>query len=168
MLELRWAKSKMENEEGLNYLWIRWDAEDTARDRSCELRIDLPDGLFRSPSRNPFAGNSHGYLKADAPARDAVLEVFTRHAISCGERMVTVSLISETRTLSRNIPIEFVGEDDMDGAAIDEEAVERAEEWSRASSLPPEADRSVCVLPQFPEDRPNQYAYLEKEYRIDG
>ncbi|MBB6695324.1 hypothetical protein H7B90_28400 [Cohnella xylanilytica] len=168
MLELKLAKSMMENEEGMNHLWVRVLREERAEPRKSEIRIRLPNGLYRSPNLNGLVENVRGNIAMDSFDQEVICEIFTQDPVECGDKTIVVTLLSNETTVSEEIRIRVVHEDDMDSVEIDEQVVERIKEISRAP-IPPinEATNTIFLQPRVPVIRENKFSYLEKKYRID-
>jgi hypothetical protein len=49
-LDCRLAKTIMENEEGLNHLWIQF-SHDLFDYKVLQIKVKLPDGIYRLPTR---------------------------------------------------------------------------------------------------------------------
>ncbi|KKO54151.1 hypothetical protein [Paenibacillus sp. DMB20] len=168
MLELKLAKSMMENEEGMNHLWVRIIQNEKVQSPKSEIQIRLPNGIYRSHNLNGFVENEREHIVVDAFDQDMIIEIFTQDAIECGEMTIGVTLISCEATISREIAIQVVLEDEMDEAQIDEQVVERVKEISNAN-VPPHSKETnaVFIQPRVMEIRDNEFSYLEKKYRID-
>ncbi|MFP4977518.1 hypothetical protein ACE6ED_19085 [Paenibacillus sp. CN-4] len=158
----------MENEEGMNHLWIHVLRDEGMKSQQCEIEIRLPQGLYRSYNLNELAENERGHILTDGSDQEVMIEIFTENPISCGERLIAVTLFySSGITVSKEVTVEVVEEAGMDGVELDERVVERVK--AIRGSLPPTEERTgtVTILPQILERRDNKYSYLEKEYRID-
>lgn len=123
MFEIQLAKSKMENEEGMNHLWIKlvqgeqWQAS--------EIQIQLPEGIYRSQNLNGLTENERGHIVVDAPDQDVLLEIYTQTAVPCGEMTIVVILHTAVTIMRRDITIQVVEEDEMHTAEMNEHVVER-------------------------------------------
>ncbi|MUT65696.1 hypothetical protein [Paenibacillus sp. NEAU-GSW1] len=165
MLDIKLAKSKMENEEGMNHLWIQLFRDE--KSPKSEIQIRLPNGIYRSNNLNGFVENERGHIVVDAFDRDVIIEIFTQDAIQCGEMTIAVSLLTADTSVSKEISIQVVEEDEMDSVEIDEQVVERIKELSNAAPTYDSETNIVSIQPRILEKRDNAYSHLEKNYRID-
>ncbi|OBR65244.1 hypothetical protein A7K91_19860 [Paenibacillus oryzae] len=166
MLDLKLAKSRMENEEGMNHLWIQLFRDEKIAEKS-EIQIRLPEGIYRSPNLNGYVENAREHIVIDGFDRDVIIELFTQEAVPCGERSIEVSLLTAGTTISKEISIPIVLEDDMDRVEIDEQVVERVKELSNAGPAFDMETTMVNISPRILKKSENEYSYLEKKYRID-
>ncbi len=166
MLDIRVAKSRMENEEGMNHLWIQL-APDAKKTAKSEIRIRLPEGIYRTPNLNGYVENAREHIVVDSFDRDVIIELFTQEAIPCGKRSIEISLLTAGTTVSKEISIQIVQEDDMNMVEIDEQVVERVKELSNAGPACDMETTMVNIPPGILKKSENEYSYLEKKYRID-
>ncbi|AIQ62570.1 hypothetical protein PSTEL_05105 [Paenibacillus stellifer] len=167
MLDIKLAKSKMENEEGMNHLWIQLLQDEKTQPQKSEIQIRLPKGIYRSNNLNGFVENEREHIVVDAPDQDVIVEIFTQDAIQCGEMTIVVSLLTAETTVSQEISIQIVEEDEMDRVEIDEQVVERIKEL-RNTAPPYDAGTDIIsIRPRILEKRDNEFSYLEKKYRVD-
>jgi len=167
MLELKLAKSMMENEEGMNHLWIRLLDDEIVTVQAYELQIDLPEGMYRSPNLNGFIENELEHVIVDAPHEAVILEIFTQNAIPCGEKTITVHLCSAKSTITEAISLLIVEEEEMGTVEIDEQVIERIKTLSSAA---PSFDKETTIEftpPKILKQRSNEFSHLEKQYRVD-
>lgn len=168
MADIQLAKSKMENEEGLNHLWIQLHPEDLTQ--TLEIKIQLPEGIYRSKNLNGLVENIQGHIVVDAidtPYQDVIIEIFTQDAVPCGEVTIVVSLMTSETTVHQDISIQVIPEEEMDTAEINEQVIERIKALSNASPTHEDDDdvsNIVYVQPKIMEQR---MSHLEKNYRID-
>jgi hypothetical protein len=168
-LDSRLAKTIMENEEGLNHLWIQF-SHDLFDYKFLQIKVKLPHGMYRLPNLNGH--HEDGAITIDpSTSHDVLLEIFTQDATSCGQRTITVDLIySDGRTrnqLSYDITATLVSDEDMDNVVIDDQVVNRLKELrSTSTSEPPQVTDAVSVRPK-PVAKANEFSYLEEKYRID-
>ncbi|MNJ44768.1 hypothetical protein D3C77_398340 [compost metagenome] len=167
MLDIKLAKSKMENEEGMNHLWIHIHKDKTFGRHMSELQIRLPKGIHRSHNLSGFVENERAHIVVDALGQDVIIEIFTQDAIQCGEKTIVVSLLTAETTVSKEISIHVVEEDEMDMVEIDEQVVERTKELSNADPPYDEVTNIVSIPPRILEIKDNEFSYLEKKYRVD-
>ena len=167
MLELRLAKSKMENEEGMNHLWIRLETGSLRPTQPSEMVIRLPEGLYRSYNLNGLKESGQEHIMLDAYTEDVMIELYTREAIPCGEATITVSVRTAGDTIEREIGLRIVEADEMDEAEIDEQVVERIKELSTFDPPPDTETDTGFRQPKTIEIKANEWSSLEREYRID-
>jgi ATP-dependent Clp protease protease subunit len=167
MLEIKLAKPKMENQEGMNHLWVRLFRNEKAESQESEIQIRLPKGIYRSRNLNGFVENEREHIVVGPLDRDVIIEIFTQDAIPCGEMTIVVSLLTAETTFSNEISIDVVEEDEMDMVEIDEQVVKRIKEISNAASRCDVETNIVSIQPRLLERRNNEFSYLEKKYRID-
>lgn len=167
MLDIKLAKSKMENEEGMNHLWVQLLRDDKVKSQNSEIQIRLPKGIYRSHNLNGFVENEQEHIVVDALDQDVIVEIFTQDAIQCGEMTIVVSLLTAETTVGREISIQVVEENEMDMVEIDEQVVERIKELSNAAPPYDAGTNIVSIQPRILEKRDNEFSYLEKKYRID-
>lgn len=165
MFDIKLAKSKMENEEGMNHLWVQLLRDE--KSQKSEIQIRLPKGIYRSNNLNGFVENEREHIVVDAFDQDVIIEIFTQDAIQCGEMTIVVSLLTAETKLSKEISIQVVEEDEMDMVEIDEQVVERIKELSNAAPTYDAETNIVSIQPRILEKRDNEYSHLEKKYRID-
>jgi len=167
MLDIKLAKSKMENEEGMNHLWVQLFRDEKDQSQKSEIQIRLPKGIYRSNNLNGFVENEREHIVVDALDQDVIIEIFTQDEIQCGEKTIVVSLLTAETTVSKEISIQVVEEDEMDMVEIDEQVVERIKELSNAGPSYDAGRNIVSIQPRLLEKRDNKFSYLEKKYRID-
>ncbi|WP_232695750.1 hypothetical protein [Brevibacillus daliensis] len=167
MIETKLAKSLMENEEGMNHLWIQILWEESVYQKS-EMQIQLPKGIYRSHNLNGYAENERKQIVLDSKDKEVMIEIFTQDAIACGEVIISVTLFSCEKSISKEIPIHLVSEDEMDMVEIDEQVVERIKELGNANFPPTSEDTNIVFIQtKVLEARNNEFSYLEKKYRVD-
>ncbi|MBU5354696.1 hypothetical protein ACN9MH_04115 [Paenibacillus silvae] len=168
MFEIQLAKSKMENEEGMNHLWIKlvqgeqWQAS--------EIQIQLPEGIYRSQNLNGLTENERGHIVVDAPDQDVLLEIYTQTAVPCGEMTIVVILHTAVTIMRRDITIQVVEEDEMHTAEMNEHVVERIKTLrppSSASNQDDDGSTIIYIQPKKLEKSTSEYSHLEKDYRVD-
>jgi len=168
MLEIKLAKSMMENEEGMNHLWIQIFRDEESVPQKTQMEIQLPNGIYRSCNLNGYTENDRKQILLDSKDKEVMIEIFTQDAIACGEVTICVTLLSREKTITREIPIRLVCEDEMDLVEIDEQVVERIKELGNADNTPSSEDTDIVFIqPRVLESRHNEFSYLEKKYRVD-
>ncbi|UNK19410.1 hypothetical protein MNQ98_05090 [Paenibacillus sp. N3/727] len=168
ILEIKLAKSLMENEEGMNHLWIQILRDDKVESQKSELDIQLPNGVYRSRNLNGYVENEQEQIVLDVQDKEVMIEIFTQDAIACGEVTISVTLFSRETSVCKKIPIQLVNENEMDLVKIDEQVVERIKELSN-TNIPSNSEETniVFIQPKVLETRDNEFSYLEKKYRVD-
>ena len=76
MLNIQFAKSKMENEEGMNHLWIQVHQEDPLQ--TSEIQIQLPEGIYRSKNLNGLVENDQGHIVTNALDQNIIIEILRK------------------------------------------------------------------------------------------
>ncbi|PZT56202.1 hypothetical protein [Paenibacillus silvae] len=168
MLEIQLAKSKMENEEGMNHLWIRL-VQGEQRQAS-EVQIQLPEGIYRSQNLNGLTENERGHIVVDAPDQDVLLEIYTQTAVPCGEMTIVVILHTAETMIRKDITIQVVEEEEMHTAEMNEHVVERIKTLrppSSASNQDNDGSTIIYIQPKKLEKSTSEYSHLEKNYRVD-
>ncbi|OPH58353.1 hypothetical protein BC351_23600 [Paenibacillus ferrarius] len=173
-LNLRLAKSIMEQEEGMNHLWIQIFPADFSTVVKAEVCIELPNGLHRAPNLNGYDESESKIIWLEiSQDKDIFVELYTQAAVDCGEALITVTLrykdqSNSCKELIQQIPIRFVSEDDMDDLEIDEQLIEHLKELGSSTGILPKTEiEFVNIQPKIVDLRSNKYAYLEKKYRVD-
>jgi len=161
----------MENEEGLNHLWIRFTEPYHSEYKEIQINVGMPDGMFRLQNLNGHTEDEAGTIvltKVD----DLMLEIYTTDQIVCGNRAITVDIVYMDRKKqhnkrSFNIPVKVVLEDEMETVEIDEEVVNRVTQLAikPTSNKLDELD-VIGIHPNLITSR-NEYSFLEQKYRID-
>lgn len=169
ILETRLAKSIMENEEGLNHLWILL-SDDLFDYKELQLNVQLPEGVHRLPNLNGHAENE-SIMPDLSKGQDVLLEIYTEDAIECGERIITVSLVysdgRKQNEMSHNIPVTFVNDEEIEAVSIDEEVVDRLKELRNTSPRETlETTDCVNIRPNTVV-KSNKFSFLEEKYRVD-
>jgi len=145
-LNLGLAKSKLENEEGLNYLRIAWNSFGPAG--KAFLRIELPSGVKRKPNLSGFEEDADGRIFIHEPdaADELLIEIYTDEAVPAGRTTIVVELAyadapTAFRFVKREIDLEIAAaEEALDGLIIDEEVVNKMSELGS-----PADDRNLRV-----------------------
>lgn len=168
MLEIKLAKSMMENEEGMNHLWIQVLRNEEVVSQKLVIQIQLPNGVYRSRNLNGYFENKREHIVIDPLDQDVIVEIFTQDAIECGELTIEVTLTACEITISKKIPIQVVEEDEMDRAEMDEQVLERIKRL-RNANVPSNNVETTAAFnqPKVLEIRDNPFSYLEKKYRMD-
>lgn len=163
----------MENEEGMNHLWIELP-QTSILTKNAILRIYLPKGLYRGSNLNGNVETKSGeIILALSQDKDVFVEMYTQSKIDCDEALVNVELCyqnsqSDWRIIKEEITVHFVDEDEVDSECIDQQVIERVIELGIHSSSKTNSNKDFLVIkPRTYEIRDNEYTYLEKNYRIN-
>lgn len=165
MVDIQLAKSKMENEEGMNHLWIKLHPEDLLQ--TSEIKIQLPKGIYLSKNLNGLIENEQGHIITDASGQDMIIEIFTQDAIPCGEMTIVVSLLTSEAAVHQDISIQVVPEEEMDTAEINQHVVERVKALSNTSPTHDDDEDDSNIVYIQPKILEQRISRLEKNYRID-
>lgn len=173
-LNLRLAKSIMEREEGMNHLWIQLSPMDCSISDQAEVSIALPHGLYRMPNLNGYKEwDSNGILIHLSRDKDILLELYTQRAVDFDEACIMVTLRfkdAENRwnKFSQMISVRFGAEEEIEKTLVlDQQVIKRVKELRNHAISEPHSDDFVIVRPRIYELTDNEYAYLEKKYRVD-
>ncbi len=168
MLEIKLAKSKMENEEGMNHLWIQIFRDEESVPKKSEMQIQLPNGIYRSFNLNGYTENERKQILLDSKDKEVMIEIFTQDAIACDEVTICVTFYSCEKTITQEVPIRLVSEDEMDLVEIDEQVVERIKDLGNVNITTTSADTDIVFIqPRVLEARLNEFSYLEEKYRVE-
>lgn len=173
---LKLAKSKMEHEEGMNYLWIRVPSPEVIINK-VRIEVTLPEGVFRSTNLNGYAEDEFGTILIDEFRRgqDVFIEFYTQNPVSCGEVKIDVIVgyyetKQKIKEVGESIPLILVCEEEMDDLIIDEEVVERLKDLSSFMNQNKENEdketQFIIYLPQVAQLE-EQISELERKYRIE-
>lgn len=93
MIKVLLAKSAIENEEGMNHLWIQL-APAAGSVKNARIQVSLPSGIHRLRNLSGFDEEQTGEILIINPQviNDVVIEIFTREPITYGEKTITVAL----------------------------------------------------------------------------
>ncbi|UKS24642.1 hypothetical protein LOZ80_23860 [Paenibacillus sp. HWE-109] len=171
MLDIQLAKPVMENEEGMNHLWVQFSLTDFLKTKQAEISIQLPDGLYRSPNLNGYKENMSNQILINLERdKDVLIEIYTHSAINIEEAAITVELrytncLNNIKEILQSIPIHFVHEDESEHLTVNEQVISRLKEL--LSPIPQDKVEFLSVQSKIMEIRNNEYSYLEKKYRVD-
>jgi len=173
MLTVRMAKSKLENEEGMNHLWVQF--KPIGNVENARIQIILPCGLFRNHNLSSFYENEAGEIVIFEPnvSDGFFIEVYTREPVSCGINTIVVILAynneeGEFFRFEHIVPLEIVEEDDMNDVNLDEAVVTRIKELYQDQLGNSNQNLNVFNISKKNSLHPEQSSDLEKKYRIDG
>lgn len=173
MIQVRLAKSLLENEEGINVLWIQLAPLPQAR-KAC-VQLHLPPGIHRSRNLNDMEEDSGGILSISEPQApaDLFIEIFTREPIACGMYSITVEVTytdeaGTVTSVKHGIPLKVVSDDEAAELVTDPEVVRRVKELKRrADTFTPEPYIEYPPAKLIRLDA-SQVSEWEKKYRVDG
>lgn len=173
---LKLAKSKMEHEEGMNYLWIRIPSPKVTANK-VRIEMNLPEGVFRSTNLNGYAEDEFGTILIDEFRRgqDVFIEFYTQNPISCGEVKIDVIVgyyenKLKIEELDESIPLILACAEELDDLIIDEEVVERLKDLSSIMNQNKEnkdKETQFIIFPPQVIQLEKQISELERKYRID-
>ncbi|NMF00851.1 hypothetical protein [Aneurinibacillus aneurinilyticus] len=169
MLDIKLAKSKMENEEGMNHLWIRIASFSSENLKHAQVTIRLPDNIYRLENLNGYFEDENGsiLLGSVLHEQDIMIEIYTQDEVPCGESKITVSLSyrdnqDQTKEILRSIPLRLVTENEMDNVEIDEEVISRLKKRNESH-----IEEKFVEFPLQTQYVSNELSSLEKKYRVD-
>ncbi|ETT48475.1 MULTISPECIES: hypothetical protein [unclassified Paenibacillus] len=175
MIQVRPAKSALENEEGMNHLWLQIVPPGVAQNIS--LQLILPAGLHRSPNLNGAVEDSSGriWINHTQSVTDLYIEIFTREPIPCGEYSLAAEL-SYTydngvfTTEREDIPLLVVSEEEAAQIRTDEEVVRRIKELR---FLPDGGGANSSTSIEYTPAKlirldSSHISEWEKKYRVEG
>ncbi|WP_047154063.1 hypothetical protein [Aneurinibacillus tyrosinisolvens] len=169
MLNIRLAKSKMENEEGMNHLWVRIHPLSSQVLKHAQLTIHLPNGVYRSENLNGYFENKSACMLLGSISHELniMIEIYTQQEIPCRKTEITVSLSykdgqGQPKEMTSSIPLVLVSEDEMDDMKIDKEVISQLEKINERN-----ADEGLVGFPLQTQYLTNELSSLEKKYRID-
>ncbi|XEC97347.1 hypothetical protein AB6A23_12795 [Paenibacillus tarimensis] len=159
----------MENEEGMNHLWIRIFPDEASGIHKAEMDIQLPAGVYRSPNLNGYPEKEANRILLDLSTDLEVwIELYTQGETPCGEETIAVTLYSGDSEYVKVVRIRLVNVDDMDSVEIDEQVIKRLKELGIPHDIPHQKESEFVIIePKVLDMGSNKYAYLEKKYRVD-
>jgi hypothetical protein len=173
MITIRAAKSKLENQEGMNHLWVR--LQPIGPVKNARMQIILPPGIFRSRNLNNFYETDAGELVIYQPeiSDDLYIEIYTREPVKPESKTIIFALSyicahGVFNKVEHSFPIHVVEEDEMNDVGIDAEVVRRIKELRLYAEGT--KDRYLNEYPpaKILKIDSGQYSDLEKKYRIEG
>ncbi|WCK54093.1 hypothetical protein PP175_22745 [Aneurinibacillus sp. Ricciae_BoGa-3] len=170
MLTIRLAKSKMENEEGMNHVWIQITPPPSYHLKNARLTLHLPPEVYRLENLNGYFEDEKGVILLGSVIQqeEIMIEIYTQQEVPLQKTQITASLSYKDKQnqlvqVTSSIPLQLVAENEMDDAAIDEEVVSRLKKLSEANAY-----EGMSVQPIQIQYIASQLSDLEKKYRIDG
>jgi hypothetical protein len=133
MIQVRYAKSAIENEEGMNHLWLQIAALGSVQ--NVRVQITLPAGFHRMRNLNGADEDNAGVISVLEPlaATDLFLEIFTLEPIPCGMHYITIELSYKDcggsgTSIRQTVPLRVVSDEESGDIHTDEEVVRRIKE----------------------------------------
>jgi len=174
MIKARFTKSIMENEEGMNHLWLQLSPVSDADD--VRVQLTLPSGIHRLINLCGYEETDTQEIVVPNPSieNNLIFELFTTSPVPCGEKTVIVAITyyeNEKHVRAEyEVPLRIVADEEMDGLAIDEEAAAFLKEHltqqkSDAHSEYEFIDHSQTKIIRIES---SEYAEWEKKYLIEG
>lgn len=173
MMRIRLAKPVMENEEGMNHLWIQVN-EYIADGR---IQIQLPYGIYRKKNLNEYPENESGIIELDKACSgcDVLIEIYTEELVSFEACDIIVVLESRDqnntqRRIIHSLPLTLVSEDRMNEVIMDEDVAARVKQLHNPFNDGTEKDLRndwYVVIPPLTAAQLNDLSELEKKYRVD-
>ncbi|HJV47299.1 MAG TPA: hypothetical protein VJ824_16400 [Bacillota bacterium] len=175
MITIRSAKSHMENEEGMNHLWIKIIPPEELTEQTC-IHIDLPKGVQRLPNVNGYKENEQGWIYIDEITfqHDLLIEIYTTSSIECGDSTIFAQVVfkqqnQEDIVMDSSLCLPIVSEESMDQLVVDEEVVSlvkrKLAERSEGDTVKGKERDYVVIHPKLYE-LSIEMTELEKKYRI--
>lgn len=176
-LEIRFAKSFLEHEEGMNHLWIRL-APLTGVKRA-EVRLQLPKGIYWTGAAGEYlmGADRQIILESLQSPSELLLEIYTLQPIGCGwtELIITVSCVEESgeeREYSLPVPLMISNEEEAGLPLMDDEIVQKVKEHyphnTKHSNHHGNKELLDCTPGRQIRYDPYYQSELEKKYRVEG
>lgn len=174
MILARLAKQAMEQEEGMNHLWVRFDLPNAGSITNVRLTLDLPQGVHRAPNLNGYPETDCGaILLGDSPEdHDVFLELYTEESAACGRAEIGIAVEykegeTEVRA-AQGVSLELKAENEAEEWPVDEEVVDRVKALQcRLQGRAAEKAREFVILPPIIRQRSGDFEDWEKRYRVD-
>ncbi|WP_342479953.1 hypothetical protein NST07_19210 [Paenibacillus sp. FSL L8-0340] len=179
-IEVRLAKSVLENEEGMNHLWVH--LEPLGGGKQAVLELQLPAGIHWDGKAKGYPQDTSGRVIIEQPEipNDLLLRIYTIQPMDCG--LVSLSIhVSFTDHSGMEIcktvlvPLSIVDAEvvDEETVEIDEEVVRRVKEQALTEPTGTHPDGSDsgmpdCSLPKLIRYDPHYRSELEEKYRVEG
>jgi hypothetical protein len=173
MIKTRFTKSAMENEEGMNHLWIQ--VTPIGHVENVRIQITLPAGIHRLNNLSSYHETDFQEIEIPNPLieNNVVVEMFTRDPVMSGEKTIIVAVIYKERDnkhtrVEHYVPLSVVSEEEIDSLIIDEEAVDFIKELLKQQHRDNHQEFIDYSQPKIIRIESNKYSDLEKKYRIEG
>jgi hypothetical protein len=172
MIKVRHAKTALENEEGMNHLWIQ--IAPIGQVENVRIQISLPIGIHRNRSLNSVDEDITGEISILNPrvANEVFIEIFTREPVTCGEKTINVALcytdeVGRCTRVEYFVPLMVVSEEQIDSINTDEEVVEKIKEL-RLQFEKNNVQEYNEYMPMKLTRIEHHVSEWEKKYRIEG
>ncbi|BBI35434.1 hypothetical protein [Cohnella abietis] len=172
MISVRLAKSQLENEEGMNHLWIHLEA--IGQVENARIRINLPQGIYRRRNLSHFHEDDSGEIIIYEPSTpdDIYMEIFTSEAIKCERTTIELTLFytenGAPNQVQQCVTLDVVDENEMNNVVVDEEVVTRIKELPLLDDESEQQRLSDSLKPKVWKINASPSSDLEKKYRIEG
>lgn len=173
MIQVRYAKSAIENEEGMNHLWLQIAPLGSVQ--NTRVQIILPAGFHRTRNLNGADEDNAGVISVLEPlaATDLFLEIFTLEPIPCGMHYITVELsykdsVGSVTSIRQEIPLIVVSEEESGDIDTDEEVVRRIKELQLlpgSGGMKEDNEYPPVKLIRIDSSPVSEW---EKKYRVEG
>jgi hypothetical protein len=167
------AKSSIENEEGMNHLWIQ--LAPVGPFGNARIQISLPSGIHRLRNLTGFEEEQTGEIIIHNPriANDIVIEIFTREPVTSGEKTISVAFCyndgnGRITRIEHFVPLKVVPEEEIDDAIIDEVVVSKIKELQLQHEASQVQEFIEYAPPKIIRIDSSQASEWEKKYRIEG
>lgn len=92
MIKTRFTKSVMENEEGMNHLWLQLSPTRDADD--VRVQLTLPSGIHRLHNLSGYEETVIQEIVVPNPMiiNNMIVELFTTGPVTCGEKTIIVAI----------------------------------------------------------------------------
>jgi hypothetical protein len=172
MIKSRFTKPIMENEEGMNHLWIQIARIGPVN--HVRVQICLPNGLYRQNNLSGFPETETKEIQISNPliTNDIVIELYTREPVMSGEKTIIIAVTyygieGKLNRVEHYVPLKIVPEEEIDDVQVDEEVLEIVKELQQGQIMEQNKEFVVYLPTQILRLDPNKLSDLEKKYRID-
>ncbi|RUS47030.1 hypothetical protein [Cohnella sp. AR92] len=164
MMKTSIAKSKMENEEGMNHLLIEIPPLDV---QEAEVDIILPDGMFRTQNLTGYNEGESGSIRIDHLTKwtqHLLIELYTKEKLNFEQATINTALTLKakdgtTTQLKNAVAVTLADEENMEGLVIDDNVITFLKNvQTKEENNTPHPKEYITV---------NEYAFLEEKYRVD-
>lgn len=174
MIKTRFTKSVMENEEGMNHLWIQLLPINHAED--VRIEITLASGVHRLNNLSGYDETDIQEIVIPNPSieNNIIVEIFTKNPVTVGEKTIIIAVTYSEKELpirvEHDVLLRVVSEEEMDSLIVDEEAVSFIKDHLRQCHADEQheyefSDHSQTKVIRI-ESKPE--SEWEKKYRIEG
>lgn len=181
VIEVRLAKAVLENEEGINHLWVHLESLGGGTEAALELL--LPPGVYWDKEADGRPTDNLGRIVLDEQDRayDLVLGIYTEQPISCSTTSLNIVLTFRddrgfVRSHSVTVPLRIVDGEwlETNPVQMDEEVVRRVKErearkTGRSDNRGKDSsDILHCSPDKLIRYDPHYRSVLEEKYRVIG